>query len=554
MADVQSRPPRITLDSLPAEILRLIVQHIATVPSFDLGYKPSSVSEKFYVNFSQWNEINQRQTLFNLAHTCKRLETIVYECVCQNLALYGSVHYSSFELFESAPFGPNIHASNVWAAPFVSQLLFVTHYKSLPRSAMKHVRTLCLSTANTPYQPWLFELASEMTSLEDVLLELVGFPRSIANIAFMFDVVAKHKNRPRVHVNFEMLCDESASAWGFSELLKMFESEWAQFKALKVVTLALTVANENLRYPESFFDMIKGFKSLKNLCYYDVNFDLIDLHDARLNGLRSLPTAAQEVFKDLPNLENLGFTARVPYFELPPNSRVSRLRMTINTFTPFNNSYEMFDRVTHLTIDHGDKGELVFPKFRNLTTLSLKLKDSRGEQLLEHFVACNPRLVNLYLALAHFSNTLLKRVLVNIQRLYITDAGTNTLEDILSFSPKQLCELFVSFDRVSMAKALSLDWVVDAVVAGDVISPNLEKIQVSLLSVGYGTHQGELEMVIFFLSACSVQSRLDFRFPYEAKQEIIVPVCSRAEHQKGLFIIDLKAMAKWVPLRRMVPM
>lgn len=486
-----------------------------------------------------------------MAHTSKCLEAIVYGYICRNLELHSEERFGyGPSNFPSAPFAPmfTLETNNVWAAPFIPQLMFAAHFNSLPLSALKYVRTLGLSVEDGPHHPGLVDLIPSMTSLQDVVLDItthVTGGELVASFALVFDTLAKHKNHPRVHVNHSAI-NNALQRWG--NTCKLFELEWAQLKTLNVVTLKLSFGSDSLCVPKSFFDMIRGFQSLKNL--FMRGFDPHKAIGSIPRGYLPL-THVLDFLGEFPDLEHFEFIFCGTQLKLPPNSRVTHLTASIDNFTALNNKFEMFDNITHLQIIALELEIKVLPNFRNLTTLALDPANGMAERLLDHFVANNPKLVNLYLLSFSLSAASLKRVLKKIERLYIANLLSCELQTILSVAPN-LCELFLTCmtapDR--LAQVLSLEWLADAVTTETAaISPSLELVQISLVGDAYRNKSWSFSR----FPVTTLRSVLAHRFPPEALEEVILPVFSvytAMRHWPKKFVIHLGAMAKWGRLGR----
>lgn len=246
------------------------------------------------------------------------------------------------------------------------------------------------------------------------------------------------------------------------------------------------------------------------------------------NQSSQLASQIADLLKELPNLENFGFSIDGLCLELPPNSCITHLSATVNTaaLTPLENRFEMFDNVTHLALNNYGENSVIttFPKFRNLTTLEMNLIQCYGQELLDHFVTYNPRLVNLYLDFRPTVTPLL-------ERLHTCDTIPSDIENILPTAPK-LCSFLLALEASLENRHFSLDWLADAVEAGTCISPDLNLIQVSLIAI---------QEVLLRDNARN--------FPLVETKYIISPVVAFG-HETPMLIIDLRAMEKWAKGRR----
>lgn len=461
--------------------------------------------------------------------------------MCRNLHLYGDNGDSDdfFCNFPSGPFSPPFASeiNNVWAASFVPLLVCVAYYELLPMHAMEHVRTLSLTINHALWDSWPSDLVPKMTLLQDVVLSVDVYSRIDIGVARVFEVLGAHKNRPRVHLDYLIVHTGDTNA---SRPYEAFELEWAQFRTLNVVTLHLYFCDHML--PKSFFYMIREFRSLKSLRLHCNNRD-----DPGFIGPDSCrPTShVLDLLDNFPDLEHLEFVIRGTQLELPSSSRLTHLSAPIDTFTSLNNRFEMFDNITHLQIITARLETKVLPNLRNLTTLALNPAGDYDERLLEHFVANNPKLVNLYLKSVTVSISLLKRALAKIQCLHVCDMTWCDLKSILPNAPN-LCELSLTLSYCSseLRQMLCLDWLVDTVEAGTVISPKLAIIQANVMDARDGFPSWS-QVPIEDLR-CSLMRQ----FPQEALKDMFLPVLPIDSKHPRMFVIDLWAMAKWTRLEK----
>lgn len=313
-----------------------------------------------------------------------------------------------------------------------------------------------------------------------------------------------------------------------------------RFSTLNVVTLQLLFSRNTQSVPESFFDMMKEFWSLKSLLLRSSHQH--NIGHTVLEGCRPI-SHVLDLLENFPKLEHLEFSMKGTHLKLPSDFCLTHLTAPIDTFAAPHNRFEMFDNVTHLRIKTARLKSKVLPNFRNLTTLALEPAGENDERLLEHFVANNPKLVNLYLNSLTVSDSLLKRALVNIQCLHVCNMTSCSLKRILPNAP-DLRELSLTSTsgRSLLRKMLSLDWLVDAVETGTVISPKLAMIQASLEG-GHDDFPSWSQVPVEDL-----RKSFKRQFPQEALKEMILPVFPIDWSFFRMFVIDLRAMAKWARL------
>lgn len=472
-------------------------------------------------------------TLFNLSITNRRVQSLVNRVVYRNLACFGLKPFGRVgPLFITVrvDYGPpSASEFNTIFSTAKVEMIHKIHHRALARSGLHYVRTLFLTSRVLPYHPWLGDIASEMTELNQIYFQFQSHS-NVADIAYVLAVLARHKNNPRICVDFGVYLEPFKTQQDF---FKAFEHEWAQFKTLNIDTLIISFSNRFDPYPVSFFEMIKEITSLKRLNLASDNADL-----SRAGFSEGFPMSyAATLIGNLPNLELFESNIPVPPLSIPSSLNMLSVPVSRDTLSA---TFEPTDNITFLDLRGTGTVTHILPQFRTLKTFSLNYYDGDAGNLLDHIFECNPKLVNLSIDDCKVSPSCMSRILSNIQRLSASCLKFNSIQDILTSGQKLTQLAYEPFSKQEFEPpndVLPLEWLVEAV-AKHWISPDLELIQFGIQYISMDVEQEGLSMQDW------LESLRGNRFSREDFNKIIMPVGSLYGDIMEKFIIDLRAIAR----------
>lgn len=171
-----------------------------------------------------------------------------------------------------------------------------------------------------PLKPWFGNALSQMDSLQDALFHL-GLNPDCQEVAHVFQSIAKHKNRPRVHAHFNFEFYETC----LFEVFDWLEDQWSDFRKLNVQSLYIDYDHESIKFPQSFFKTVKEFTLLKRLVLNCGDyFRILDKIERFLNGTHGMHRIAT-FLKDFANLEHLHLNIPSTEFEWPKLAHLTML-------------------------------------------------------------------------------------------------------------------------------------------------------------------------------------------------------------------------------------
>lgn len=370
-----------------------------------------------------------------------------------------------------------------------------------------------------------------MTSLEEVYFDF-SRSRNVADNGYVIKVLAKHENKPRVHVTFEIDMDRFSDVEDF---FTPFKLDWAPFKTLNIESLNLVLGTVQGWYPMSFCNMIREFTSLKRLT---ISFTLSVTVGPVFEGEGEPMSYLGTLLGSFPNLEY--FSSDAPVLDLDTSGASSLTRLSITgaseEFTMF---FELSDKITFLQLSGlEDPDSLISLKFRNLVTFSLTYFNDDADDLLMHFYQSNPKLINMHLNNCRVSEETMLQIFPKIQRLYLIDIPTYGFKSALSTAKK--LKQFVYVPRRDITthdeEVLPLEWLKNAVSQRE-ISFELELIQ-------FGIDEIFRRMEVKTDMKNWLELVRGNTFTEEEFDKMILPVRPLWPKPTTQFIIDLKAIAK----------
>lgn len=180
------------LDTLPVEILELIIHQLSILPrggngSITGSYNPRA-AKPGYTSFPGWYISKNPCDLLNLSQSSKHLQSVTHQIIYRNLACFGFSQFHA-DCLEYAVSGCitrplSVEAFNSIYNTGKTQLVFEAHHRAVPEPALQHVRFLFLSTNALPYHPWLLRFTSNMTKLEEVFIYM-DVEANVADTAYL---------------------------------------------------------------------------------------------------------------------------------------------------------------------------------------------------------------------------------------------------------------------------------------------------------------------------------------------------------------------------------
>lgn len=320
------------LDRLPPEALQLVIRHLMILcceSSIRKKYCPP-LEEKSYKSFRSWTCLIEHEHILNLAHTNKHLKAIVYSHLFENISLAAATlqeHMDAVRMFfrrrESAPDAKNMALTT----PDVLRFDMALDRKKFSKDALHHVKCLHVSSSYYSYEPWFAGIVDSTSCLQEITFYF-SFMSEPENTAYILDTMAKHKNRPRVHVSLSFASDIIQ----LPNLFKYFENEWSSFQKLNIESLFLSYDHKDYRFPDSFFAIIKQLTTLKRLqvvCHNDnERLRLVKSSHPHRLGMDHILT----LLKDLPVLQDLEIAMPSQRFTWPKLSNITRLHVPLWAF------------------------------------------------------------------------------------------------------------------------------------------------------------------------------------------------------------------------------
>lgn len=416
------------------------------------------------------------------------------------------------------------------------QFYHIADYTTLSKDALQFVRRLYVNCDLTTFNPWFGNIILHMTGLEDIVFNL-GFHPGPREVAHVFQSILKHKNRPRVHVHFELEIEDTS----LSSIFDWLKKEWSDFGKLNVESLTIKYPHKDLRFPKFFFETVRGFTSLKNLkliCGHG-SVELSEVNTA-LNGKFGMHHIAT-FLKDMPNLECLHLDIPPTDFEWPELPHLRQLVAPLSSFD-MSCTFEMFDNVTQLQLTDGKspkaRNKSILPSFRNLKSLGLCGEHPNLPALMDHFLKHNSRLVNVSLEEGNLnlSPDTLATLLSRVERLDIPAEWPLPLAMTLYTSKKLQHILYTGLIDGEDDEYVSLGLLVQATLDNEV-SPDLKTIQVDLLCLGPCKDENADVVTLEEL-----QSFFEEELPSEVVKAMILPVCPINGRVSHTAVIDLDAI------------
>lgn len=535
------------LDTLPPSVIKIIAGHLAAVPRYENNAASNpwqtgpahnlTPGEPSYTRYRTWNDMGQPMHLVHLAHTNRRLKSLVYPVLFETVVCYNPFDQDAgfqIDLYFNYAFHPGpVYMdgyNSVLNGLSVPRFHLTAGYTVLSRDALQHVQCLYMAPGEVQYKPWLARLLPAMTSLQEVKLYL-PLLFDFDNVSYVIEQLRNHQTRLRVHVYLGLALGTNK---GLAAMFFALEYEWAQLKDLNIESLLVEFGCKSNWYPESFFRLLAGFTTLKQLSVTclpenDLYFDLDDAVEGYTMG------HVLELSKNLPNLESLTVDVGRNQFSWPLGSAITKLSAPTWVFQS-STTFEMLDSVTHLEIQNKGMNLHIAPLVRNLKTLALhEFSGVNGIALLEHCVAHNPKLVNLHLNTCDMpmDADVLSRLFSNIERLELVITQLDFKAVLLS--APNLRRFFFYPDAVGPAASsndLPLAWLVGAALQHQ-ISQNLDQIEVQPLYVLPAQRR-------YPSGAEWARDLVASRLSTELAKNVFVPVFRYKERDDKAFVIDLK--------------
>lgn len=524
------------LDTLPCEVLHIIIHHLSILGCFNQeneddnhDHRPRlDLHTKCFTGFSTWNYVIDTQSLLSLAHTCRYLKAAVYPVVYRTIACANHNYkdpdfYADMNLFVFTRGNEDQHNRAI-TTQSVPQFYHLADYATLSKDALQYVRRLYVATGCPPFRPWFGKVLPHMTSLQEVMLSL-GAPCELENV-HVFGALLKHKNRPRVHAIFDY-------PW-YDVFLFPFstrsETEWSDFCKLNVESLDISYYHEKHEFPQSFFEMIRGFTSLKRLKLYGRHNDDPEFPEMKSPGSVSMYHIAT-LLQDLKNLQHLDYNLPPSDLKWPKLVHLTKLSAPLWAFE-VNRPMDTFDSVTHLELLRQGFPSRVCLPFRNLKTLALLEAHSGAPKTLEVLVEMNPGLVNLSLQNCAMPLPLhtLDKLMSQLERLDVHGQGPLEFFDILRRA-KRLQHFYYAGiadeDYVSMAQVMHAVW-------RNQISPDLQIVQVDPRC--FWSSEPDPNPMNY------IRQELVETVPLELVDLAVKPVCPVDRSKGQVVVIDLEAM------------
>lgn len=364
--------------------------------------------------------------------------------------------------------------------------------EKIPNGALSFIHTLRLSFTSEieAYCPKLLSMSPHMTSLQEVHLEMFS-GLNLSDLHLVFDWLLSHTNDLRVHAQLCLNIFDYKHQ-GFLDFFENFRLMCGRWTELNVESLLILIYHKKFRFPAWFLESFKGFTNLKR-------FSLrMALRPNKLHKFSEAPNCnMHEIPKFLEHLPALQFMdIECLDFQLPkgkfgwsPNPHLTSLR-TAYGLIEMPLDFGTFCLITHLELISSKALEGYKDiKFYGLQTLALHDFGSSFIPTLEHFVSCNPYLVNLVVFGDSFSGDFsrLSKIFSCIRRFEVYRTTSVRLEDILRFSPSlRTLNYRVSrskdFSRDSNADLLGMKRVVATILQNN-LSPDLEWIHVQPLEL-----------------------------------------------------------------------
>lgn len=223
------------IHTLPPEVLQLIINYLMAVPKRRLREElENSLS---YSYLGSWNFIQHPENLFNLAHTCRYLKSIVYSEIFKTWICYEGMrepksalgycwdHCSCKQTYnerscrsQPAHFMPMVPEFDVSALQYGEPsyilnipkkpkfYLYPTGRNNASMDSLQYIQHLCLgfNGLSKTYCPWLAPLLSKMTCLQELTLVLNGRAQScdtekvtslnLLDLEYVIDNLMLHNN------------------------------------------------------------------------------------------------------------------------------------------------------------------------------------------------------------------------------------------------------------------------------------------------------------------------------------------------------------------------
>lgn len=407
----------------------------------------------------------------------------------------------------------------------------------IPIKALQHTRFLHLLPVHSPE---LSELISNMHSLEEVTIQFGMFALD-PHVRHLCDAVLAHENTVRVHAIFN-LCHESM----FIRHLGRFQSDWASFKKLQVESIIVKYEDEAHLFPEWFFNMMAGFKSLKRLKILCPKGGGDELVNRKVNKLLKGQWPLGRVVSMLDQfagLETLELSMRPETFAWPEKLHLHTLKIQLWMCT-FPGTAQTFESVRFLELYGLSTNARITPPFHNLVTLALVFC-SNVEALLEHFFKSNEKLVNLHMNCC--SSVAMKFVsphLPRVQRLEILNCPKLKFQDLLTHAT-DVCQFIYMPNRQITEAVLPMKWLVKTVRARK-LSPRLRRITLLTMCALNPPNENRMPPLAKCMykdtPACVIRELLRWSRPDDAIRKVVAPVCTQNILNDLTLVIDIAAI------------
>lgn len=441
------------IDKLPEELIRLIIYYLSITDSVNCCNDLENVYDNLPLEpktseLARWNDLQDHESLMNLAQTCKRLKSIVYTRVFNAWACKAKSDEKKLpgrDMF--------YHENSVSLLPdeetFVPR--FVVHLTPhiFPKEALKYVDTFFISTLE-PHGPkyhWLPIALAKMTMLRQVTLMMTTFD-NVDNCMYTIGSLADHKNDICIDFLLYNLSQKTLRYWD------LYETKFSRLRELNIKSwLILVNVFLPVRFPAGFITTFASHQNSQKLAALECT-TLTPLFELNDQVKVSMVNEILAVINNAPDIETFRLDFSIPQDpdDWIPGPRLSKMDVSCTIFKSFH-TYEMFDNITHLELHcNGSNHTRKRIPVRNLKELRIHYsKEPTFRPTLEYLVCDNPNLVNLCIFdMAYpLAPTQLRSIFAKIERLVVHGIESSITREITAHAPK-----LTYFSSISQANQL----------------------------------------------------------------------------------------------------